>query len=424
MRGTTDAPSRDFAAALFEAVHGIGAEAPGVTRPSYSPAENAAHELFRRTADAIGLEVRSDALGHSYATLPGRDRTLPALLTGSHLDSVPHGGDYDGVAGVVAGLDALRSLRAAGFEPQPDLTVMAIRAEEMCWFPHHYLGSQLAFGLLPPGLADRLARSDDGVALAEHAAWIGLDPEPFRCGRPTLDPARIGAFIEVHIEQGPRLDAAGTPVGVVSGILGNMRYRGCRWIGDHSHAGGVPRSQRRDALLGAVELVTRLDAFWDEVEHTGRDFTLTFGEFGTDSAVHAMTKIPGAVSFTVDMRSLDDDLLRHADVQLRALSADIAQRRGLDVEIPTPSHGPSVPMDVALKSRIASAARSLDVPFCEIASGGGHDAVTFASQGVPTAMIFIRNQNGSHNPDEDLRLDDFIAATRVLERTLVALAQR
>lgn len=396
-------PHRDFAEALFQAVHGIGTDAPGVTRPSYSPAENAAHGLFRRTAEAIGLEVRTDALGHSYATLPGRVRGLPAVLTGSHLDSVPHGGDDDGVAGVVAGLAALRALRAAGFEPQREATVMATRAEDMCGFPHHYLGSQLAFGLLPPGLADRLARSDDGVAPAEHAARIGLDPEPFRCGRATLDPARLGAVIEVPIEQGPQLDAAGTPVGVV---------------------GGVPRSLRRDALLGAVELVSRLEAFWDEVERAGRDFTLTLGEFNIDLVRHAMTKIPGAVTFTLDMRSRDDDLLRYADTQLRALSADIAERRGLGVEIPAPSQGPSVPMDGAVKAHIATAARSLDVPFSELASGGGHDAVTFASQGVPTAMIFIRNQNGGHNPDEALQLDDFIAATRVLERTLAALAQR
>ena len=149
---------------LFTELAEISADPPGVTRASFGPVENTAHEMIRRESETIGLEHRTDAIGNLYVTLPGLDRNAPVLMTGSHLDSVPHGGNYDGAAGVLAGLYMLEEL-SAGPTPPCDVTLMVIRAEEMIWFPEHYLGSRAAFGLLPNDTPDRVRRSDTGQTL-------------------------------------------------------------------------------------------------------------------------------------------------------------------------------------------------------------------------------------------------------------------
>ncbi len=159
------------------------------------------------------MEVTTDAIGTLRMVLPGRDRSLPAVAMGSHLDSVPHGGNFDGAAGVIIGVAIAAALRAAGHAPQRDLLVLGIRAEEMCWFPAHYLGSRALFGLLPREAAETLRRVDTGRTLAEHMAEQGLDPTPIREGRVLLDPARIACFIEPHIEQGPVLVEEGPAAG-------------------------------------------------------------------------------------------------------------------------------------------------------------------------------------------------------------------
>ncbi|PWL32767.1 MAG: Zn-dependent hydrolase, partial [Marivita sp. XM-24bin2] len=229
----------DRAERLFDELAQISADPPGVTRASFGPVENAAHGIIAREAGNIGLEARTDDIGNLYVTLPGRDRDAPVLMTGSHLDSVPHGGNYDGAAGVLAGLVLLERL-SQGPQPPCDVTLMAIRAEEMIWFPEHYLGSRAAFGLLPKNAPDQLRRSDSGRTLADHLREAGFDPQPIRDGIAQLDKSRIAGFVEVHIEQGPVLVEADCPVGIVTGIRGNIRHRHCRIIGETTHAGGVP----------------------------------------------------------------------------------------------------------------------------------------------------------------------------------------
>jgi N-carbamoyl-L-amino-acid hydrolase len=192
------------AARLFAELADVSADTPGVTRASFGPGEAAAHAMIIREAKRIGLEHRTDAIGNLYVTLAGVDPNAPVLMTGSHLDSVPHGGNFDGAAGVLAGLDLLERL-AQGPTPPCDVTLIAIRAEEMIWFPEHYLGSRAAFGLLPPDTPDRVKRSDTGRSLADHMTEAGFDPQSIRDRQPQLDPANIRAFVEVHIEQGPVL---------------------------------------------------------------------------------------------------------------------------------------------------------------------------------------------------------------------------
>ena len=217
------AAQRDAAEVLFAQLRNDGLDEPGTTRDPYGPGEQRAHATVATFADSIGLHVARDAAANLYMTLPGRDRTAPPLILGSHLDSVPHGGNFDGAAGVVAGLAAVRALQHLGITPSCDLTVMAIRAEESIWFQLSYIGSRAALGTLPDS-ALNATRIDTGRTLAEHIAECGGNPDTLRRGECYLDPARIRAYLELHIEQAPSLVEAGVPIAICTAIPGNFRY--------------------------------------------------------------------------------------------------------------------------------------------------------------------------------------------------------
>ncbi len=398
---------------LFSELADLSADAPGVTRASFGPVEDAAHAMITREAVALGLDTRTDAVGNLYVTLTGQDRDAPVLMTGSHLDSVPHGGNFDGAAGVIGGLVLLEHL-LDGPQPPCDVTLMAIRAEEMIWFPEHYLGSRAAFGVLPADAPDRLRRSDTGRTLADHMTEARRDPQAIRDSRAQLDPNRIGAFVEMHIEQGPVLIEAGCPVGIVTAIRGNIRHRFCRIEGETTHAGGVPRQSRRDAVLAGVELAHAMETYWLEAEAKGEDMVLTLGEFTTDARLHGITKVPGLLSFTLDVRSQDDTVLALFEHWLQKQARDIAARRDVRIDLGPYTQAAAAPMDARLRRGLVAAAQASGIDSFELPSGGGHDCATFAGQGVPSAMVFIRNENGSHNPAEAMDLADFGQACAVL----------
>lgn len=401
------------AARLFEELARDSADPPGVTRASYGDGEHLAHAMIQREAHALGLEVRIDAIGSVYVTLPGRDRSAPVLITGSHLDSVPHGGNYDGAAGVLAGLVMLERLRDEA-PPPCDVTLMVIRAEEMIWFPQHYLGSLAAFGLLPPDIPDRVCRSDTGLTLAHHMSAAGFDPDTIRNAEPQITASGIRAFVEVHIEQGPTLVQADRPIGIVSGIRGNIRHRFGKITGETTHAGGVPRALRRDAVLAGAELVGGLEDFWKDAEANGEDLVITIGEFATDAESHGITKVPGLLRFTVDARSQSETMLDAVESQLKELTQRIDQQRQVRIDLGPHTRAVPAPMSPEVIVGLQKAATACGIPYLDMASGGGHDCAVFAGQGVRSGMIFVRNQNGSHNPDEHMAFDDFALACDVL----------
>ncbi|MBB5696328.1 Zn-dependent hydrolase [Muricoccus pecuniae] len=407
-------PELALAADLFDTLRAASLDEPGVTRASYGAGERAAHALMEGAARQAGLETERDAIGTLRLTLPGNDRDLPAVVIGSHLDSVPHGGNFDGTAGVVMGLAAAVHRARLGLRGARDLMVLGIRAEEMCWFPEHYLGSRAAFGLLPTDAPDALRRADTGRSLAEHMAEEGFDPDAIREGRATLDPARIRCFLEPHIEQGPALLAEGLPVAVVTGIRGSLRYPRAAVHGEHAHAGAVPRAHRRDAALAAVALVAALDARWAAWEASGRDLVVTAGILSTDPAHHAPTKVPGIIRFSLDIRSEDTALLAEIDAWLRGEAERLEAARGVRFDFGPGTHAAPAAMDPALRAALRESAARAGVPYREMASGAGHDCATFAGRGIPSAMLFLRNAKGSHNPEEAMAMEDFGAGLRVL----------
>jgi len=393
----------------------------GVTREAYGPGERAAHDLLRSYAADIGLALATDHVGNLYATLPGSDRSLPSILVGSHLDSVPRGGNYDGAAGVAAGLAVLSGFARAGFRPARDLTLVAIRAEEAgAWFPTSYPGSRGALGLLRAEDLE-LRRRDSGRTLAEHMAEEGFDPEAARAGRAFLAPERVAAFIELHIEQGPVLEAEGIPVGIVTGIPGSRRLRKARVLGRYDHSGATPRYFRADAALAAAELAVRLDAAWERMEAEGKELVCTVCVLATAPEA-GFTKIAGEARFELDVRSVE---AAHCDAlfsELHALVREIEVRRRVRFELGPESGSRPAPMDPAVRAGLARAADRLGIAYRVMPSGGGHDAAAFAAAGIPAGMIFVRNQNGSHNPNEGMRLEDFAKACAVVHAWLTEAA--
>ena len=393
---------------------------PGVTRASYGEGEQIAHDMMRAWARELDLAVTTDFAGNQYMTITGRDASVPALMIGSHMDSVPHGGNYDGAAGVVAGMTALQRMRARGLVPRMDVSVMAIRAEELSWFPAPYIGSRAAFGLLPPATLD-IVRFDTGRTLAQHMKDAGHDPDAVRAGKRHLDPARIGNYLEVHIEQGPHLVQIAKRCAVVTGIRGNHRYKHCRVLGEYGHAGAVPRGDRRDALLAAVEFVAGLENLWKRREAEGEDLVCTVGQFYTDAAVHTMTKIPGEVRFTMDYRSYDEKVLGAVHRELRDNAKRIGEARGVTIDLGENTYADAAVMDPSLVSLSKDVAANLGIDAPEMASGAGHDCAVFSNAGVPCGMIFIRNDHSSHNPKEAMDIEDFAEACRLLHGELDAL---
>ncbi|HSU05522.1 MAG TPA: hydantoinase/carbamoylase family amidase [Acetobacteraceae bacterium] len=414
-------PDSDLAARLFAALHEKTFDGIGITREAYGPGEQAAHDLVRATAEGLRLETAIDAAGNLYMTLPGRDRTAKRIVLGSHLDSVPRGGQYDGAAGVLAGLAAVAGMQAAGFQPSRDITVIAIRAEEAgAWFPTSYPGSNAALGRLPPAALE-IRRLDSGRTLEDHMRAQGFDPDAVRAGKATLGPDNTAAYLELHIEQGPVLDAEAIPVGIVTGIPGSRRLRAARVLGEYNHSGATPRRYRRDAAIALAELAHRLDDHWGALETQGHQLVCTFCVLATTEEA-GFTKIPGEARFQLDIRSVQPASVDAMFAELHRLIPRIGARRGVCFELGDESHSDASLMDSSVQVGLARAADALGIACRAMPSGGGHDAAAFAQAGVPAGMLFVRNQNGSHNPHEAMRMEDFAAGCAVVTRWASAMA--
>ena len=358
-----------LATSLFERLSVATRQERGIVRDSYGPGEQAAHDIMRAAAETLALEVAVDAIGNLMMTLPGRDRDAKRIILGSHLDSVPQGGNYDGAAGVVAGLCAVAGLKAAGVTLPCDATVMGIRAEESAWFDIAYLGSGGAFGLLDPACLS-IRRSDNGRSLEATLTERGFDPGAIRERRRLLDPSRIRAYLELHIEQGPTLAAQGLPAAVVTGIRGCRRFRNARCIGRYAHSGAVNRPYRQDAVAATVALLHHLEELWVREERAGADLVFTAGELYTDPVMHGPSKIAGETRFVIDIRSVSDATMDLVAAEARQAALRIGSDFHVAFELGTTSDSPPAVMDARLRKRLMSL---LEEPF-EMPSGAGHDA--------------------------------------------------
>ena len=405
-------PDIAMAARLFDVLRERTSDGIGVTREAFGRGEEIAHALVRAEAEALGLEIHNDHAGNLYMTLPGSDRGLKRIILGSHLDSVPQGGNYDGAAGVLCGLAVVAGMRQSGFVPGRDITVMAIRAEEGgAWFPN-LPGSRMALGTYP---AENLQakRKDSGQTLEHHMRALGFDPDAVRAGKRALGPDNVHAYLELHIEQGPVLDTEEIPMGIVTALPGNRRIRAGTIRGEWNHSGATPRRYRHDAALALAEFAHRLDQFWGGLEAEGVPMVCTFCTIATSDQA-GFGKVPGEIGFSLDLRAPEAATLDRAVAEVDRLVTEIEASRGVRFTLDGRQQAQPTPMDAGIREAVRRAAEDLGT-LCKIMpSGGGHDAASFAEAGIPAAMVFVRNQNGSHTPLEAMRMEDFAAATTVI----------
>ncbi|MCK8785985.1 Zn-dependent hydrolase [Roseomonas sp. NAR14] len=415
--GEAAAASRALAEELFDALRRAGDDGVGITRDSYGAGESAALDLVEAAARRHGLETARDAGANLVVTLPGSDPALPALACGSHLDSVPQGGNFDGAAGVIAGLMALARLRAEGFAPRRAIRLYALRGEESAAFGRAYMGSSALFGQLSP--ADlALPHAVTGRTLRDCMAEAGADVARIGRGEALLDPASLSAWLELHIEQGPVLVARRLPVSVVTGIRGNVRHRSVTCLGEAGHSGAVPRWLRHDAVFAAADLLHRLDGHWQAMLGQGHDLVVTTGVLGTDPAEHAIARIPGRLRFSFEARSQSQATLEAFHALFVEECGRVEAERGVRFAAERRLDTAPAVMDPGWIGRLRGIVRRLGLPDEPMASGAGHDAAVFSNAGVPSVMLFVRNENGSHNPREAMEMEDFMAGAEVLRLAL------
>jgi N-carbamoyl-L-amino-acid hydrolase len=332
------------------------------------------------------------------------------------------GGNFDGLAGVLAGLLCLFRAKASNIHFSRPVKVIAMRGEESAWFGPCYIASKALLGVLSDAELTS-PHKNDGRTLADHMADVGINMEPVLAGTPLINKNTLLEYIELHIEQGPLLIGKDMPAAVVSAIRGNFRHKKVRCIGEAGHSGAVPRAFRKDPVLAMADLLCRLDESWLTILQKGDDLVLTSGVVSTDPNRHAMSRIPDEIGFSLDVRSQSKTVLDAMTDLINEEMADIARERRVEFYLDPVHVTPSALMDAEVVGKLEAAMARIGLEPTTMASGGGHDAAVFANAGVPTAMIFVRNQNGSHNPNEAMEIEDFLAGTSIIYEHLLGANQ-
>jgi ureidoglycolate amidohydrolase len=389
------------------------AEAPAITRVVFTAADMKARAWLKARMEESGLEVRSDAIGNTFARWQGTDMSAPVVATGSHIDAIPNAGKYDGVVGVLGGLEAIRALQWAGFRPRYSIELLVLTSEEPTRFGIGCLGSRLLSGTLTPEAARKLI-DKDGASVDQVRLAAGFSGE---LGQVKLASHYFKAFVELHIEQGPILERENIPLGIVTKIAAPASLR-ITVEGSGGHAGGVLMPDRRDALCAAAELILA-------VESAARA-TLALDTVATvgicDAFPGAVNSISSRVNLSVDIR--DTDLARRDSV-LRACEktcAAVAERRQLSIRtelLNADVPGECSPLVVDALSASCKTHRLTSLP---MVSRAYHDSL-FISRIAPVGMLFIPCRNGySHRPDEYASSEHIANGALVLAETLAALS--
>jgi beta-ureidopropionase / N-carbamoyl-L-amino-acid hydrolase len=391
---------------------GLDEQTGGYRRYSWTEADAACRGWFARTATRLGLRTDCDRNGNLWAWWgrPGPG-SAPAVVTGSHLDSVPDGGAFDGPLGVVSGFAAVSRLRADGFRPARPLAVAAFTEEEGARFGVACLGSRLLTGAMDPARAREL-RDGDGVSLAEAMAAAGRDPSELGPDEDLL--ASIGAYVELHVEQGRALAGLGAAIGVADGIWPHGRWR-LDFAGRADHAGTTRLTDRRDPMLpyAATVLTARAAA-------AARGGLATFGKVTAEPG--AANAIGSAVHAWLDARAPDERTLAELVAEIWTAAQAAAGDHGVDAELRRESVTPPVSFDPSLRDRIVSVLDAAGWQAPVLPTGAGHDAGVLAAR-LPAAMLFVRNPTGvSHSPAEHADQADCEAGVTALAAVLADLA--
>ncbi|MBV7334500.1 Zn-dependent hydrolase [Chloroflexi bacterium TSY] len=390
----------------LETLGQIGASPEGgLNRIAYSPADREGRSWFAEQMRRVGMTVQTDVAGNDIGRYPGTDPQLAPIALGSHTDTVPNGGRYDGTLGVLAALACVRTLHEAKVQLRHPIEVINFAAEEATMAGATF-GSRAMVGLLDAGAISQQAW--DGRAVAEHLQAANL--EPSHVSQAKRSENELAAYLELHIEQGRKLESAQVPIGVVEGIVGIRRY-GVTFHGYANHAGTTLMADRQDALVMAASYILGV-----------RDIAQAHGIVGTVGILTlkpgAPNVIPGQVDINVEIRGLHEDVLDTAEAEL----AQEAQK--VDATFQHISNKPPVESDPRLVDALIAACAELDLPYQRMPSGAGHDAMLVAHI-APQAMLFVPSRNGvSHSPDEYTDPESCVAGARVLLAALLKLDEQ
>lgn len=383
----------------------------GVKRLTLTEVDKAGRRRFTEWCEALGLTVRVDAIGNMFARREGRDPSRKPVLMGSHLDSQPSGGKFDGALGVIAGLEVMRTLHDLNIQTEAPIELVNWTDEEGSRFGHSLMGSGAWAGIYSLekvyGLTDV-----EGITVSEALDAIGYKGEhPAR-------PFPADAYFELHIEQGPILEREGRQIGVVTGAQAQVWYDAVV-TGQDAHAGTTPPSARRDALVAAARIIERVDALMRERGEDGR---------GTVGQLHVLPNsrnvVPGEVRFSVEFRHPEDAEIEGLAARFPAEARALAEANGCALELKELFRIPMQPFDAGCVDLVRQGAARLGYSTREIVSGAGHDAV-YVARSVPTAMIFTPCKDGlSHNEAESILPEEAAAGCQVLFEAVVARAHR
>ncbi|MSP88798.1 MAG: Zn-dependent hydrolase [Alphaproteobacteria bacterium] len=390
----------------------IGATAKGgVCRLALTDLDRQARDLFIRWCEEAGCTVTVDGIGNIFARRSGRDNALPPVMTGSHIDTQPTGGKFDGAYGVMAGLEVVRTLNEADFETDAPVEIVVWTNEEGTRFAPAMIGSG-AFAKVFD-LSKELGKTDlEGKTIGGELERIGYN------GATPVGGRKIGAYFEAHIEQGPILEAESKTIGIVTGAQGQRWYE-VTVVGQEAHAGPTPMVRRKDALVAASRMIDRVN----RIGHAHQP-----GACATVGHVQVMPNsrnvIPGRVFFTIDFRNPSDDALTAMDRDLRQACDEIAAAAGCTVEVKEFWYFAPTPFDPACIAAVRAGAERGGYSHRDIISGAGHDAV-YLAQVAPTGMIFVPCEDGiSHNEIENATPQDLAAGCAVLLHAVLARAVR
>ena len=390
----------------------IGATAKGgVRRLTLTDVDRRARDRFRAECETLGLTVRVDAIGNMFARRPGRDPSRPPVLFGSHLDSQPTGGKFDGALGVIAGLEVMRSLNDLEVVTEAPVELINWTDEEGSRFGHSLMGSGVWAGVF--GLEKTYGLTDtEGVSVASALDGIGYR------GAELASAFNADAYFELHIEQGPILEREARQIGIVTGAQAQVWYDAVT-IGQDSHAGTTPPSARKDALVCAARIVDLVDRM---MRARGEDGRGTVGQLLVSP--NSRNVVPGEVRFSVEFRHPSDAEVDALGSEFAPAAQTIADTCGVRLELTTLFKIPAQPFDLACVDLVREGAAKFGYSTREIVSGAGHDAV-YVARHVPTAMIFTPCKDGlSHNEAESIEPGEAEAGCQVLFEAVVARANR
>ena len=394
----------------IEAVNRIGRieGLPGINRISFSDADMAGRRWLMDRMEDAGLDARMDTVGNVFGRWPAVSG--PAVMAGSHLDTVPQGGPFDGTLGVCAALEAVRTIKAAGLDPARPIEVVCTADEEGRF--GGMLGSQAICGEVGP---DWIARAvdDAGFPLAEAMRAQGLDPE----ATVAWDPSDIAVFLELHVEQGPVLERAGVPIGIVDAVSGVFNWT-VKLTGEANHSGTTPMDCRRDAFRGLADFGAAIPAILERAG--GRDTRLTVGKVTLEP--NFPHSIAGAAVFSVIGRDVDETVMRNLAEVCRSEIGKAAERNGLVSEVAEQSWLPPTGLDADVARNLVEISRTYGMEARTMSSGAGHDVQTFARH-CPAGLIFVPSAGGlSHAPGELTHWADVECGANLLTRAMAAFA--